>query len=246
MRLTDGQLRDFYRAEYVEHHAQVGSARLARLLPLIDWQPDDRVLDCACGSGQLLELMHDRVARYVGVDFSDEFIRKCAEQQAKLDITNADFVCSDLAEYCLAHPGEFDKCFAFDFSEHIYDDEFVRIFRAIHISLKVGGKLYIHTPNADYFLERLKSTGVLKNDPTHIGVRHGAYTARLLSESGFGSPRIEYLAHYAKPLKRLHFLSSVPGVGYLFQARLFITCVKSATIHVGAAPRFEDAALVGS
>lgn len=246
MRLTDGQLRDFYRADYVEHHAQVANARLARLLPLIDWQPDDRVLDCACGSGQLLELIHDRVARYVGVDFSDEFIRKCAEQQAELGIANADFVCSDLAEYCSAHPGEFDKCLTFDFSEHIYDDEFVRIFRAIHVSLKAGGQLYIHTPNADYFLERLKSAGVLKNDPTHIGVRDGTDTARLLTESGFGAPRIEYLSHYAKPLERLHFLSAVPGVGYLFQARLFITCVKTPTRPIGGTRRLEAAALVRS
>ncbi len=226
MHLTDQQLRDFYRDEYVEHHAQVQNDRLGRLLPHIPWHPNDRVLDCACGSGQLLELIHDRVAHYVGVDFSDEFIDKCVAHQTKLGITNAEFACADLVDFCSAHPREFDKCFAFDFSEHIYDDDCVRMFRAMHNCLKDGGRLYVHTPNADYFLEKLKAIGVLKNDPTHIGVRSGAHLRRLLMETGFESPKIEYLSHYIAPLKRLHALSALPGVGHLFKARLFITCTR--------------------
>lgn len=227
--LTQQQLRDFYRQDYVEHHATTANDRLSRLLPHIDWRTDDRVLDCACGSGQFLELIHDRVAHYVGVDFSAEFIHKCIEQQNEDGIRNAEFVCADLVDFCTAHPQEFDKCFAFDFSEHIYDDDFVRIFRAIHTCLKPGGQLYIHTPSADYFLEKFKAAGVLKNDPTHVGVRTGPQMCRLLHQAGFLSPRVEHLAHYVTVLKRLHFLSALPWVGRLFQARLFMTCPKDAT-----------------
>ncbi len=224
--LTQQQLQDFYRQDYVDHHATTANDRLSRLLPHIDWHADDRVLDCACGSGQFLELIHGRVAHYVGVDFSAEFIRKCTAQQAEHGIRNAEFVCADLVDFCTAHPQEFDKCFALDFSEHIYDDDFVRIFRAIHASLKDGGQLYIHTPSADYFLEKLKAAGILKNDPTHIGVRNGPQMCRLLNEAGFDSPRVQHLAHYVKPLNRFHALSAVPGIGRWFRARLFITCSK--------------------
>ena len=228
MQLTEQQLRDFYRRDYVDHHATTVNERLSRLLPRIDWHAEDHVLDCACGSGQFLELIHHRVAHYVGVDFSAEFIHKCIEQQAEQGIRNAEFVCADLIDFCTAHPQEFDKCFALDFSEHIYDDDFVRIFRAIHTSLKDGGRLYIHTPNADYFLEKFKAAGVLKNDPTHIGVRTGPQMCRLLRQAGFDSPDVATLAHYVKPLKRLHALSAVPGIGRWFRARLFITCQKNA------------------
>ncbi len=227
MNLTEQQLRDFYRRDYVDHHATTVNERLSRLLPHIDWHTDDRVLDCACGSGQFLELIHHRVAHYVGVDFSAEFIHKCTKQQAEHGIRNAEFVCADLVDFCTAHPQAFDKCFALDFSEHIYDDDFVRIFRAIRTALMDGGRLYIHTPNADYFLEKLKTAGVLKDDPTHIGVRTGPQMCRLLRQAGFDSPDVAALAHYVKPLKWLHTLSAVPVIGRWFRARLFITCRKN-------------------
>jgi cyclopropane fatty-acyl-phospholipid synthase-like methyltransferase len=227
--LTHRQLRDFYRHDYVNDHATKENDRIGRLLTLIDWHADDQVLDCACGSGQLLDLIHKRVARYVGVDFSAEFIRKCVEQQAAHGIRNAEFACADLVDYCTAHPREFDKCFALDFSEHIYDDDFVRIFRAIHESLKDGGRLYIHTPSGDYFLEKLKAARILKNDPTHIGVRSGPHLCRLLNEAGFDTPHVQHLAHYVRPLKQLHALSAIPGIGRWFRARLFITCRKRPT-----------------
>ncbi len=230
MQLTEQQLRGFYRQDYVDRHSEAVDRRLARLLPHIEFHPDDHVLDCACGSGQLLELIHDRAAHYVGVDFSDEFIQKGLERRAELGITNAEFICSDLADFCRAHPQQFDKCFAFDFSEHIYDDDFVRIFRAVHACLKDNGCLYLHTPNADYFLERLKSIGLLQSDPTHIAVRNAAGMCQLLSDAGFQPPKVEYLAHYVKSLERLHFMARIPWVGRLFRARLFVRCSKGGTV----------------
>ena len=45
------------------------------MLPLFDLSPDDVVADFGCGNGVLLELVAPRVREYVGVDFSEEFVR---------------------------------------------------------------------------------------------------------------------------------------------------------------------------
>ena len=88
--------------------------------------------------------------------------RSCARRSAgetHAGSATATFHCTDIVAFCARHPNHFDAAFALDFSEHIYDDQFLRIFRAIHGSLKPGGSLYLHTPNAEYFMERLRSAG---------------------------------------------------------------------------------------
>ena len=45
------------------------------------------------------------------------------------------------------------------------------IFRAIHGALKPGAPLYLHTPNAEYFLERFHTWGILKQVEGHVAVR---------------------------------------------------------------------------
>ena len=47
----------------------------------------------------------------------------------------------------------FDKAFSLDFTEHIYDEEFLNIFKSIKQTIKKNDELYIHTTNGNYFLE---------------------------------------------------------------------------------------------
>jgi SAM-dependent methyltransferase len=164
----------------------------------------------------------------VGVDFSDEFIRAAEARRRAAGIANGSFHCGDIVSFCDANPNRFDAAFALDFSEHIYDDQFVRIFRAIHGSLKPGSALYIHTPNAEYFMERLKTRGLLTQVEGHVGVRDAAQHAKLLAECGFASVHVRYLAHYLHAASLLHGLGLLPLVGQLFRARLFLTCRKAS------------------
>src|SRR5262249_30074986 len=108
----------------------------------------------------------------------------------------------------------------------IYDDQFLRIFRAIHGSLEPGGTLYLHTPNAEYFMERLKARGILAQVEGHVGVRDAERHRVMLAQCGFTDVKVRYLAHYLYVASRFHALSYLPLVGPLFRARLFITCRK--------------------
>jgi 2-polyprenyl-6-hydroxyphenyl methylase / 3-demethylubiquinone-9 3-methyltransferase len=225
-RLSDDQLRSIYDQKYVDRYDPHASQRMRRMLPFLNLSGQEVVADFGCGNGVLLELIASRVREYVGIDFSEEFIRAAEQRRDAGAIGKGTFKCADLVEFAEGHPNHFDAAFALDFSEHLYDDQFLRIFRAIHRALKPAGSLYLHTPNREYFVEHFREWGMLKQIEGHIGVRTAGTHQALLVECGFVDVTIRYLAHYLRLGAALHGLSALPGVGRYFQARLFIQCRK--------------------
>src|SRR5258707_976922 len=98
---------------------------MRRMLPLFDLSRDDAVADFGCGNGVLLELVSPIVREYTGVDFSEEFVRAAERRRDALGIRNGTFHCGDIVSFCDEHPNRFDAAFALDFSEHIYDEQFL-------------------------------------------------------------------------------------------------------------------------
>jgi 2-polyprenyl-6-hydroxyphenyl methylase / 3-demethylubiquinone-9 3-methyltransferase len=228
MRRSDDELRAIYDQGYVDQYDPHAVQRIGRMLPFFDLSASSEIADFGCGNGVLLELVAPRVRAYVGVDFSEEFVRAAERRRDAAAIRNGTFHCGDIVSFCEAHPNRFDAGFALDFSEHIYDDQFLRIFKAIHGSLKPGAALYIHTPNAEYFMERLKTRGILTQVEGHVGVRDAAAHVRLLDECGFASVHVRYLAHYLYVASLFHPLGVLPIVGPLLRARLLLTCRKAS------------------
>ena len=218
------ELRQLYGDDYVSRFPRKDNGRLSRLIPLMDLGPGMRVVDVACGNGILLELIHNSVGQYHGVDFSSEFIEAARWRQEKLKVENASFYCESIATFSNRFQHTFDRAFAMDFSEHVYDDDFVETANAILRSLKPRGRLYLHTPNAEFFVEILKDKGVLRQFPEHIAVRNANDNVELLRKAGFESVRVTFLPHYLQPLAWLDMASAVPSVGKYFRARLFIEC----------------------
>ncbi len=225
-RLTNEQLKRLHQGEYVAKHLAEGDVRLRRLLPYFNLEASDVVADFGCGCGRLLDLVHDKVASYYGVDFSEEFIAAARRRAVATGARNAAFECAAIEAFCSRYVGQLDKAFTLDLSEHVYDDTLVTTYGAIRQALKPGGRLYVHTPNGDYLLEVLKRIGVLGQFAEHVAVRNARANLRLLQAAGFTIVALRYLPHYVKPLSHLHFLSYVPALGSLFRARLFIECIK--------------------
>ena len=200
--------------------------RLQRMGDLFDLPDAATVLDIGCGSGQLLELLHERVSAYNGVDFSPQFIKAAEESAKEIGRDNAFFHCEPIETYCARHPQTFDAAFALDISEHVYDPEWLEILRAIRGALKPGGRLYIHTPNAGFVIEMMKQRNfLLKQFPEHVAVRNQAANIALLREAGFDIVGTHDLAHY-NILKTLHLFSRLPIIGQYLKARLFIVAVR--------------------
>ncbi len=223
---TPDELKALHGAAYVEAFARVSPARIRRLLPRMRLAPGDRVVDFACGDGLLMEQVAPRVRSYVGVDFSAPFIAAANRRRVRLGIENAEFVCAEIGDFCARHAASFDAAFAMDFSEHVYDPDWLRILGHIHASLRPGGRFYLHTPNAEFFVERMKQRGfILRQFPEHVAVRSPRENRALLEQAGFRVVRLQLLAHY-NALRWLHPLSFLPLLGPLFKARIFIEATR--------------------
>jgi 2-polyprenyl-6-hydroxyphenyl methylase/3-demethylubiquinone-9 3-methyltransferase len=227
-RLSAEELRAIYGQSYVDQYDPHAVSRMRRMQPFFELSGDETVADFGCGNGVLLELIGPRVREYVGVDFSDAFVRAAERRRDARGIRNGTFHCSDIVAFCAQHPNQFDAGFALDFSEHIYDDQFLLIFSAIHGALKPGASLYLHSPNGEYFIERLRERRILTPVEGHVAVRDARSNQALLAQCGFVDVRVRYLAHYLSAASAFHGLGALPLVGRYFRARLFLTCHKEA------------------
>lgn len=216
-------LRLLHGYEYVQRFEEKQSPmRLDRLMSRIPLSSNMHVADFGCGNGLMLPHVAPRVATYTGVDFSPEFIESARVRVKNYGFTNAGFHCADINDFCAKRANAFDVGFAMDFSEHVPDKQWVQILASIRSSLKPGGALYLHTPNALFFIEIMKERGfILKQFPEHVAVRNAADNTALLRQAGFETVEVTTLPHY-NVLRYLHPLSYLPLLGRYFEARLFI------------------------
>ncbi len=222
--LDSDELRGLYGDSYAAKISKTPKIRLVRLMPFFELRSTDVVGDFGCGDGMLMEMICNRVNRYYGVDFSQDLISAAVRRQTNGNYTNAQFECNDIRRFCERYTNTFDKAFTLDFSEHIYDEDFLVIYRSIYASLKPGGILYLHTPNADFLIEKLKHAGIMKQFPEHVAVRNATAYVDLLSQVGFGGITVHYLPHYLRSLSLLHAFSDTPLIGKQLRARLLIEC----------------------
>jgi cyclopropane fatty-acyl-phospholipid synthase-like methyltransferase len=220
----NSKYKELYTEEYINKLSNQDIFKISRLLQYISFNKSDVVVDYGCGDGKLALLIGDKVKEYHGVDFSEGFIKEALEKNQQK--SNIFFHCKDIIKYSKANLNKFDKAFAFDFTEHIYDKDFEEIFSAIKRTLKPNGKLYIHTPNGNYFIELLKKVGILKQFPEHVAVRNATQNGKIFEKIGFSNWETKYIPHYNKYLKWSHHLTWLPIIGKYFKARLFIICEK--------------------
>lgn len=209
--------------DYVERYKRKSLDRMRNLAELMAVPDDAEIADFACGNGMLLQVLGDRSGAYHGIDFSADFVVSAREWAEESGLNNGFFHCADIVDFSEQHPQAFDLATTMDFSEHVDDPSALRIYSAIRQSLKRGGKLYLHTPNLDFFLERAKDSGVLRQFPEHIAVRSAEGMVDLLVRAGFAREaiKVRYIAHY-NILKLVHPLSYLPGIGKYFRARLWV------------------------
>jgi cyclopropane fatty-acyl-phospholipid synthase-like methyltransferase len=224
---TAAEMKSLHGATYAAKFDRLPNVeRLSRILERVELDHEEDILDLGCGGGHLLQLLAPRVRSCVGVDFSKAFVKAAQERIESNGIANASVECSSIEDYCDSHPSRFDSAFAFDLSEHVYDQDWLRILRSVRASLVPAGRLYLHTPNAGFFVERMKERNfILRQPEQHVAVRSVADNVALIREAGFTRVDVEILPHY-NVLKWLHPLSRLPLVGGLFEARILITATR--------------------
>jgi ubiquinone/menaquinone biosynthesis C-methylase UbiE len=138
--------------ELLEQDTLVPRPRLSRALDLSDIKPKHKILDIACGRGEMPMLAAEKGAHAIGLDYSFaalEFAKKLARARGERtsDSINVELVRSDACSLPFAD-NSFDRITMLDIIEHLVPNQLESMFLEVRRVLKINGYAVIHTlPN---------------------------------------------------------------------------------------------------
>jgi ubiquinone/menaquinone biosynthesis C-methylase UbiE len=167
--------------------------RIANVFLLLgDQLAGKTLIDIGCGMGTFTVEAARHGAHGVGVDPAVEAVQAGRRVAAAEGVKHADFVQADAAMLPLPDASA-DIVLAADMTEHLDDDTMSKIFAEAHRTLRTGGRMVIYTPEQSHLFERLKDSGVMTQDPSHIGIRSAAELSTALRAAGFQVQPVRYL-----------------------------------------------------
>jgi ubiquinone/menaquinone biosynthesis C-methylase UbiE len=176
--------------------------RVANVFSLMPELKGKRFLDVGCGMGTFTLEAARRGARAVGVDLAPAAIPAAQRTAREEGIAAAAFVLADAARLPIRSASA-DVVVAADFTEHLDDDTLERVFNEIVRVMSSGGVLIIYTPEANHIFERLRDRGIMKQEPSHIGIRSAEELAYATERAGFKVEKIRYLPSHLPLLNLL-------------------------------------------
>ncbi len=150
------------------------------------------LVDIGCGMGTFTVEAARNGAHGVGVDPAAEAVQAARRVADAEGVRHADFVQADAAMLPMPD-ASCDIVLAADMTEHLDDDTMSKIFAEAHRTLRPGGRMVIYTPEQSHLFERLKDSGVMTQDPSHIGIRSAAELAAALRTAGFDVAPVRYM-----------------------------------------------------
>tara|TARA_B100000768_G_scaffold166704_1_gene170285 strand:+ start:694 stop:1419 length:726 start_codon:yes stop_codon:yes gene_type:complete len=122
---------------------------------LLDWiQPEHRVLDLGCASGEMTYWASEKAAKVVGIDYNQPHIT-FAKENYKRD--NLSFYCQEAHDYLTSTDEQFDVMILENVLEHLdnpseFIGRFSRFFKFIYIELPDFDKNYLNHYRKDFNL----------------------------------------------------------------------------------------------
>jgi len=174
--------------------------RIANVFSLL---PDLRrrtLIDLGCGMGTFTIEAARRGAIGIGIDPAPAAVNAARAVATAEGATSAHFIRADAAMLPLPDAAA-DIVLAADLTEHLDDVTLARILREAARCLRPDGTLVLYTPDRQHVFERLRDRGVMKQDPSHIGVRSMDELAAAVEAAGFTIRRRAWLP------------SHLPGLG---------------------------------
>ena len=147
-----------------------------RLLPLLRGNKSSEIADLGCGHGALLYCLRQwGYSNLSGVDVSAEQVKEAH----RLGVVEVE--AGDLLEWLKKQAVRLDVVFLMDVAEHMMRQELFDLLDAILVSLREGGQLIMHVPNAS----GLFGMSVRYGDLTHENAFTPRSVAQGLSACGF-------------------------------------------------------------
>lgn len=136
--------------EFAESGGRRLSPRMARALDLADPRPGQRVLDIACGRGEIVLQAAVRGAHGVGIDYAAGAMTVARQslQAASKETPGGTALARMDATRLAFRPETFDAATMLDFVEHVNQADLEAALGEVRRALRPGGRLIIHTsPN---------------------------------------------------------------------------------------------------
>ncbi|MBV8216072.1 MAG: class I SAM-dependent methyltransferase [Verrucomicrobia bacterium] len=132
------------------------------LLAFIDPQPADTILDVGCGTGSNELLLHSRVKRVIGMDYTTGALDRCRRHIETYKIENVELVQGDATQ--LPSPDHaVDKVLCMSVFQYLDDAEVRTALKEFSRVLKSGGTLVLHVKNkSSLYLSTLCAAKKLK------------------------------------------------------------------------------------
>lgn len=176
--------------------------RIANVLSLLP-PLDGRVLvDIGCGMGTFTVEAARRGARALGVDFAPEALPAAAAVARAEGAEQAWFARADAVRMPLRDQSA-DVVVAADITEHLDDATLRGVLGDVRRVLRSGGSLVVYTPENSHIFERLRDAGVMKQDPSHIGVRSAQQLADEVRAAGLDVVDVSWLPSHLPVLNLL-------------------------------------------
>lgn len=150
------------------------------------------LVDVGCGMGTFTIEAARSGAQAIGIDFAPEALPVAAAVARAEGTRHAHFARADAVRLPLRDASA-DIMIAADVTEHLDDATLRGVLRDAHRVLRAGGTLIVYTPENAHVFERLRAVGVLKQDPSHIGVRTAAELADAVRDAGFTVAAVRWL-----------------------------------------------------
>jgi SAM-dependent methyltransferase len=187
--------------------------RMANVFSLLPPLRGRLLVDLGCGMGTFTIEAAGKGASAIGVDPAPAALAAARGVAAAEGVQDARFVRADAAALPLADTCA-DVVLAADLTEHLDDVTLARILREAARTLRAGGDLVLYTPDRQHIFEWLRERGVMKQDPSHIGVRSAQELAQAVSAAGFEVVRLVWLPSHLPGLELLEraFARWVPAL----------------------------------
>jgi ubiquinone/menaquinone biosynthesis C-methylase UbiE len=116
------------------------------LLDFIDPQPTEVVFDGGCGTGANILLLHSKVKRIAGMDYSQGAVERCLRRIESNKIKNAEVTVGSITQIDMPD-GSVDKAVCMSVLQYMDDREVRLAFTEFARVLKNGGLLVLHVKN---------------------------------------------------------------------------------------------------
>jgi len=176
--------------------------RIANVMSLLPSLENRVLVDIGCGMGTFTVEAARQGARAIGLDFAPEALPAAAAVAHAEDARHAWFARADAVRMPLRDDSA-DIIVAADITEHLDDATLRGVLRDARRVLRGGGSLVLYTPENSHIFERLRDVGVMKQDPSHIGVRTAEQLAEEVRAAGLDVTVVKWLPSHLPVLNLL-------------------------------------------